>query len=75
MNRLCAHYKKAAPYQEQILDAFEVARWQHGIDTPINQDKLRDTIKDLQKKLKDSPICIERDGTKGGLLWRVREQQ
>jgi hypothetical protein len=67
---MCAHYKHAAPNQMLVLAAFEEERWPAQIDDPLDPAKLANTIKDLQEKLKGSPVVIERDGTGKGICWR-----
>jgi hypothetical protein len=70
---LCAHYQRPAPNQTAILDAFEEQGWPSRIANPLVASwKLRDTIGDLQAKLKDSPLLVGRDGTSKGIIWRPR---
>ena len=70
---LCKEYKRPAPDQELILNSFQELGWPKRIDDPLPPEKLKDTIKDLQKALCTSPIVIERDGTGKGITWRPRE--
>jgi hypothetical protein len=69
----CKRYHRAAPQQELVLTAFEELDWPKQIADPLDPGKLPDTIKDLQKALRGSPITFERDGTGRGITWRRRE--
>jgi hypothetical protein len=69
----CRQFKKAAPQQETILDAFEEEGWPQRIDDPLAPGKLPDTIKSLQEGLPSAPITFERDGTGKGIVWRERQ--
>jgi hypothetical protein len=69
----CKRYDRAAPQQERVLASFEELDWPKGIDDPLPPGKLADTIKDLQKAVRQSPITFERDGTGRGIVWRRRE--
>src|SRR5262249_26087754 len=69
-DHICKRYTRPAPGQEKILAAFEEEGWPNKIDDPLDAGKLADTIKDLQKTLKGSPITVGRDGTGKGIIWR-----
>jgi hypothetical protein len=62
--------KRAAPNQEAVLNAMQMSKWAPRIDYPLPRDQIPNTIRDLQKRLKNSPIRIGRDGTGRGLTWR-----
>jgi hypothetical protein len=73
---LCARYTREAPHQRLILDAFEELGWPPRIDDPLPPGKRADTAKALQKRLRQSPLVIERDGNhlkkQKGFRWRTR---
>ena len=70
------HFKLPAPNQEAILMAFEEEGWVPRIDDPIppadDQDakqRLRDTIKSLNRNQKNRLIRFSGDGHGEGVLW------
>ena len=67
-----ARYTRPAPNQVKILSAFEEEGWPPRIDDPLTPGSLRQTLKDLQKKFRDSPIAFCGDGTATGILWEPR---
>jgi hypothetical protein len=71
-NTLCARYKRPAPNQHLLLQAFEELGWPERIDDPLPRGRRADTISDLQATLKahHSAIVIERDGSGTGFTWR-----
>jgi hypothetical protein len=70
---VCKKYKKSAPDQHQILKEFEARGWPSRIENPLApREKLRDTLKDLQRSVHDSPLVFKRDGEE--IIWRPREQ-
>jgi hypothetical protein len=69
---VCIRYSRAAPLQTVILDLFEKLNWPDRIYDPLGKGRLPDTIGDLQKKVRNSPIIFERDGTGKGITWRPR---
>ena len=71
---LCLQYKRSAPKQELLLQAFEELNGNESIDDPLPQGTLRDTLKHLQQRLRQSPLVIEADGTGKGVRWKVRDQ-
>jgi hypothetical protein len=72
---VCKQYKRGAPCQEAILQAFEDQGWPHRILNPFpHKSKLAETISDLQESVRGSPIMFERDGTGKGITWRWRPQ-
>jgi hypothetical protein len=71
---LCASYTRSAPRQETIFDAFQDDGWPSRIDDPLHPGKLADTISDIQRKVRDTPLAFERDGTGEGVLWRPRSE-
>jgi hypothetical protein len=68
---ICTQFKRAAPRQELVFEAFEEMGWPERIDDPLPQSKLANTIKDIQDRLRQCPINFERDGQKG-IVWRKR---
>jgi hypothetical protein len=69
---LCKRYKRAAPNQILVIEAFQEQNWISQIADPLSPGKLADTIGDLQDALGTTPIVFERDGTGKGITWRVR---
>ena len=67
-----ASYSWSAPNQAMILSAFEEEGWPPRIDDPLPRGRLRQTLKDLQKKFKDAPITFRANGTGEGILWTIR---
>jgi hypothetical protein len=70
---LCVQYKRPAPLQHLLLDAFQEMGWPECIDDPLPRGKRAQTIGDLQRLLRrnNSPLIIERDGKGTGFSWRV----
>jgi len=71
-------FKLPAPNQEAILMAFEEEKWAPKIDDPIppvaDQDpkqRLRDTIKSLNRNQKNRLIRFTGDGSGEGVLWEL----
>ena len=71
-NKTVGAYARRAPNQAMILSAFEEEGWPTRIDDPLPRGRLRQTLKDLQKKFKDAPITFRADGTGEGILWTIR---
>ena len=71
-NKTVGAYARLAPNQAKILSSFEEEGWPKRIDDPLKRGKLRQTLKDLQKKFKDAPITFRADGTGEGILWTIR---
>lgn len=72
------HFKLPAPNQEAILMAFEEERWATKIDDPIPpaddqepKQRLRDTIKSLNRNQKNRLIRFTGDGSGQGVLWEL----
>ena len=57
--------------QEKIRLLFQEEGWPIRIDDPLPPGRLRQTLKDLQKKFKDAPITFRRDGTGKGIRWTI----
>jgi len=79
-DRLLKHFRRHAPNQETILAAFHKAAWPPHIDDPLpnaaDQDprqRLHDTIKCLNRNLRNSSLRFHGDGTCRGLLWKFHE--
>ena len=64
-------YAHLAPNQAMILSTFEEEGWPNRIDDPLTPGRLRQTLKDLQKKFKNAPITFRADGTGEGILWTI----
>jgi hypothetical protein len=63
-----------AKNQVAVLSAFQEDGWPDRIDTPIDTDKVNDTVRDLNRSLGDkSPIVFSQDGTGEGITWTVRQ--
>jgi hypothetical protein len=73
--------RQSADSQVALVEAFERAGWADRIDNPFvsrgpagrvwpDNDKLRDTCKNLNKTLPPGSIRFERDGTGQGVRWR-----
>ena len=56
-------YARRAPNQAMILSAFEEEGWPTRIDDPLPRGRLRQTLKDLQKKFKNAPLTFRANGT------------
>jgi hypothetical protein len=58
---VCRRYRRVAPRQFEILEAFEAEGWPQTVKNPFPGDKqLRDTVDDLKQGLIPlSPICFE----------------
>jgi hypothetical protein len=67
-----ASYTRSAPNQARILSAFEEEGWPARIDDPLAPGILRQTLKDLQEKFRDTPIAFFADGTGTGIRWKPR---
>jgi hypothetical protein len=72
---VCYEYKRTAPTQFEILDAFEAAGWVEAVGNPFQNDissgnQLGDTLKALRRRVRHSPIDFERDS--GRIKWRFR---
>jgi hypothetical protein len=55
-----------------ILDSFQESNWPDHIDDRLDKGCLQNTIRDLQEKVRESPIIFERDGKGQGITWRPR---
>ncbi len=69
-------FKLPSPNQEQILMVFQEEGWPARIDDPLPpatgadpRQRLRDTIKSLNRHQKEHLICFKGDGTGEGVLW------
>lgn len=60
-----------ADAQVDVLDAFEKVGWPDAIASGLEDDKKRNTIRDLNKSLGvESPITFHGNGTKTGISWK-----
>ncbi len=64
-------FKQPAKHQECVLRAFEEDGWRPKIDDPLPRGKLPQTIRDLNRNMKDTSIRFEADGTGEGVMWNV----
>ena len=69
-NKPVGAYARLAPNQAMILSAFEEEGWPTRIDDPLPRGRLRQTLKDLQKKFKDAPITFRETGPARGSYGR-----
>jgi hypothetical protein len=74
---LVKQFRKYAPNQELLLQAFEDAAWVPGIDDPLPetddilpQDRLRETIKRLQRSIAPGTIRFGVTGRSRHAYWR-----
>jgi len=72
--RLCIRFERVPVDQGRILDAFEEQGWPDRTDDPLRRGILRDTMKNLQKSLRDAdaPIKFGGDGSGKAVTWRLR---
>ncbi len=70
-------FRKAAPNQERLLEAFELENWAIQVADPLPRDhgiipseRLRETIKRLNRSILHSPIRFRTDGTGKRACWR-----
>jgi hypothetical protein len=66
---VCKQYKRPAPDQEKILEAFQEDGWPDGIDDPLTPGKLATTVELLNKRLRHIRFCL--NGNCAGVVWRV----
>ena len=74
---LVKHFRKLAPNQMRLLDAFQDNGWRSRIGDPLpaqNSDedlkqRLRDTVKDLNRSLGEPVVRFRGDGTGKGVTW------
>ena len=71
-------FRKSAPNQERVLDAFEELGWPERVDDPlpvqgevVPATRLHDTIKRLNCTLTGSLLHFVGDGTGRGIEWRI----
>jgi hypothetical protein len=58
--------------QFKVLGALEEQGWPEGpVEVLLTGSQLKDTVKDLQNRLNNSPIQINRDGN-GRVIWSLR---
>lgn len=74
---LVKRFRRRAPNQMRVLDAFERNGWPEMIDDPLPEDRydvdpkqrLHNTIKDLNRSLRETVIHFCGDGTGTGVIW------
>ncbi len=71
------HFRRAAPNQERLLQAFEEDGWPHEIDDPLPRtngvlpgERLRETIKRLNRSVAPRLIRFGGDGSGQRVVWR-----
>ncbi len=62
-------FKRPAENQERIVKAFHEDRWPTRIDDPLQKGKLNQTIRDLNRSLKQPSIRFRADGRGEGVIW------
>ena len=74
--RVVKQYRVPSPNQEAVLTVFQEEGWPPRIDDPLSpvpdgfpKDRLRDTIRYLNKGQKNRLIRFRGDGTGEGVLW------
>ncbi len=74
--RVIKHFRRTAPNQERLLSEFEKLGWPECIDSPLPDDhdivpseRLRETIKRLNRSLKVPLIHFRGDGTGRAVRW------
>ncbi len=77
-HRLVKHFRREAPNQEHLLDAFQELGWPLRMDDPLPRhpdvdarDRLRETIKSLNRCQEPPVIHFEVEVTGRGVRWRV----
>jgi hypothetical protein len=75
------HFRQPAFSQELLLAAFEEEGWPHRIDDPLPpvgdrdpKERLRTTIKNLNRNQATPALRFLGDGTGRGVLWRATER-
>jgi hypothetical protein len=76
-NDLVKQFRQPAPNQEIVLAAFQEEEWSSRIDDPMPpqpqycpQQRLLDTIKNLNRNQRHRLIRFEGDGTGRGIRWK-----
>jgi hypothetical protein len=74
-------WKRHAPEQEAVLKAFEAAGWPECILDPLDaadgldaKERLRETVKSLNKKLTPGTIRFHANGNGGG-RWEIVKKE
>jgi hypothetical protein len=78
--RTVKRLQRAAEAQEAVLAAFEAQGWPERIDDPLTRDaalepkqRLRDTVKNLNRHLPAGTIRFHTDGQGRGVRWQAVE--
>ena len=71
---LVRRYRRHAPHQERILDAFQQSGWPACIHNPLSNrcsydEQLHDAIKRLNRHQDQQVLCFKGDGSGKGVLW------
>jgi hypothetical protein len=73
---LCRRYAPRAFRQRCILDTFEDDGWPRRIDDPLPEaGKLKDTLKDMNRDLRSTPLQFRGDGTGEGIVLVIRSDR
>src|SRR5262249_27206296 len=76
-HNLVKHFRREAPNQEHLLDAFQELGWPRRMDDPLprhagvdSRDRLRDTVKSLNRCQTPHVLHFEVEVTGLGVRWR-----
>lgn len=69
-DQVVKEFKRRAPNQFMILDAFEAQDWQERIEAPLDSEQLRETLKALNKALRSAPFHFAPEGGGRWIAWR-----
>jgi hypothetical protein len=76
--RVVKELRREAPGQEPVLAAFEARGWPERVDDPLEDEvgvdpkqRLRDTVKNLNRGLPRATIRFHTDGTGRRLVWEA----
>ena len=80
--RIVKVFRRPAPIQEMVLDAFEEEGWPERIDDPLPRGssadakmRLHDTINRLNRAQAHQGIIFYGDGTGQGVRWRLKSSR
>jgi hypothetical protein len=76
--RIVKQFRVPSPNQERVLTAFQEEGWPSHVDDPLPpvpdgcpKDRLRDTIRYLNKGQKNHLVRFHGDGTGEGVVWEL----
>ncbi|MBP3959529.1 hypothetical protein J8F10_30155 [Gemmata sp. G18] len=64
----CKRFKKTAPHQVKVLNAFQEEGWPNAISDPLPKGKLAKTIESLNMRLQHIKFSL--NGAADGILWQ-----